>query len=205
MFGAVIADKEATNRMLEQLIVASGAEPSAASMSESSYRDAKRALTGLDADPTIGPVPQELMWSAAEFFRRPLPSSATAALLRTFTHAGRPDQSRELVFTPMGGAYNRISTDATAFVHRHEQFLLDHTATVPGHAPDSSRAAAHEWTTRSSATTHAWASGAYPNFPNPDLVDWADAYHGDNYAALLAIKGEYDPENVFSFDQSLRS
>jgi FAD/FMN-containing dehydrogenase len=205
MFGAVIADTEATNRMLGQLIAASGAEPSAASMSESSYRDAKRALTGLDGDPTIGPERPELMWSAASFFRRPLPSSATAALLHTFTHAGRPDQSRELVFTPMGGAYNRISADATAFVHRHEQFLLDHAATVPGHAPHSSRAAAHEWTTRSSATTHPWASGAYPNFPNPDLVDWADAYHGDNYAVLLAIKREYDPDNVFSFDQSLRS
>ena len=105
----------------------------------------------------------------------------------------------------MGGAYNRISADATGFVHRHEQFLLDHAATVPGHAPDSSRAAAHEWTKRSSATTHPWASGAYPNFPNPDPVDWADAYHGDNYTALLAIKREYDPENVFSFEQSLRS
>ena len=61
MFGAVIAGRETTNRMLEELIVASGAQPSAASMSESSYRDAKRALTGLDADPTIGLERQELM------------------------------------------------------------------------------------------------------------------------------------------------
>jgi FAD binding domain/Berberine and berberine like len=205
MFGAVIAAKGTTERMLEELIVASGAEPLSASMIESSYRDAKRALTGLDGDPTIGPERHELMWSAASFFRRPLPSSATAALLRALTHAQRPDQSRELVFTPMGGAYNRISADATAFVHRHEQFLLDHAATVPSHTPDSARGTAHGWTARSSATTYPWASGAYANFPNPEIVDWADAYHGDNYAALLAIKREYDPDNVFSFHQSLRS
>ncbi len=36
--------------------------------------------------------------------------------------------------------------------------------------------------------------GRLSNFPNPDLVDWADPYHGDNYTALLAIKREYDPE-----------
>jgi hypothetical protein len=54
--------------MLEELIVANRAEPTSASMIESSYRDAKGALTGLDGDPTIGPERHELMWSAASFF-----------------------------------------------------------------------------------------------------------------------------------------
>jgi hypothetical protein len=35
---------------------------------------------------------------------------------------------RELSFTAMGGAYNRVPADATAFVHRSERFLLDHVA-----------------------------------------------------------------------------
>ena len=58
--------------------------------------------------------------------------------------------------------------------------------------------------TRSWATAHPWGSGGvFPNFPDPDLVDWAQAYHGDNYLRLTRIKESYDPDNVFRFHQSL--
>jgi hypothetical protein len=33
-----------------------------------------------------------------------------------------------LTFTAMGGAYNRIAEDVTAFAHRGERFLLEHVA-----------------------------------------------------------------------------
>jgi hypothetical protein len=43
----------------------------------------------------------------------------------------------------------------------------------------------------------------YPNFPDPDLKDWARAYYGKNYGRLLRIKAKYDPDGFFRFDQSL--
>lgn len=205
MFGAALASEDATREALEQMIAASGAEPASSSLAELPYHDAKRSLSALDQDPMAVPHHPDLYWSRSEFFHQQLPSSAIAALLWTFANNQPPEQSRELVFTPMGGAYNRVPADASAFVHRQERFLLESIATLPAHASRPSQDRAHGWTTRSWASVHPWASGrTYPNFPNPDLADWAESYHGTNYTRLLAIKREYDPENIFSFQQSLR-
>lgn len=47
----------------------------------------------------------------------------------------------------------------------------------------------------------------YYNFPSCSAVsgDWADRYWGDNLPALLNIKDEWDPENVFNHCQSVGS
>lgn len=48
------------------------------------------------------------------------------------------------------------------------------------------------------ALVHPWGSGGvYPNFPDPDLEDWAHACHGSNYDRLLRVKAEHDPDNFF--------
>jgi hypothetical protein len=109
-----------------------------------------------------------------------------------FTSEAAPGR-RELNFTAMGGAYNRVPTDATAFVHRSERFLLEHVA----HDGD-------QWLDRSWVLAHALASGRfYPNFPDPDLDDWATAHHGGNAERLRAVKRSYDPERLFRFPQAI--
>jgi hypothetical protein len=94
----------------------------------------------------------------------------------------------------MGGAYNRVPEDATAFAHRHESFLLEHVAPVSDAG----------WARRSWAIAHPYGSGrVYPNFPDPDLPDPADAYHGPNHARLVRVKHRYDPLGLLHFPQSL--
>lgn len=148
------------------------------------WRDLKRSFAGQEP----GAV---LTASRSEFFSRPLPVPAVTALigeLRSGT-AGR----RELNFTAMGGAYNRVPADATAFAHRGERFLLEHVAS------DGDR-----WLGRSWALAHAHASGrVYPNFPDPELDDWAAAYHGANAGRLRAVKRHYDPGRLFRFPQAI--
>lgn len=140
----------------------------------------------------------------SEFFRRPLPPDAVAALLANFTEGRLPGQSRELDFTPWGGAYNRRPEDATAFVHRRELFSLKHTAIVDADSPKSARDAARRWLMQSWLTVRPWGSGrVFPNFPDPDLDDSGHAYYGTNYERLLRVKGTYDPDHVFRFHQSL--
>jgi hypothetical protein len=91
------------------------------------------------------------------------------------------------------GAYNRVAEDATAFAHRSERFLLEHIAD-----------AADPWVDRSWATALADGSGrVYPNFPDPELDDWAAAYHAGNYPRLAAVKNAYDPHRFFDFPQAI--
>ena len=61
-----------------------------------------------------------------------------------------------------------------------------------------------QWLDRSWARAHAHASGrVYPNIPDPDLDDWATAYHGGNAERLRAVKRRYDPERLFRFPQAI--
>jgi hypothetical protein len=105
----------------------------------------------------------------------------------------RPTGRRELAFTAIGGAYNRVAEDATAFSHRSERFLLEHIAE-----------AADPWVDGSWATAHADGSGrVYPNFPDPALDDWAVAYHAGNHPRLAAVKNAYDRHRCFEFPQAI--
>jgi hypothetical protein len=133
-----------------------------------------------------------------------LPIEAIEALVENFLEGRVAGQSRELDFTPWGGAYNRVPAEATAFAHRDELFLLQHAVVVGPDAPATEREDARRWLTRSWGVVRPWGSGrVYQNFPDPDLEDWAHAYHGANLERLLRVKRKYDLDGFFRFRQSL--
>jgi FAD/FMN-containing dehydrogenase len=45
--------------------------------------------------------------------------------------------------------------------------------------------------------------GVYPNFPDPDLDEPGKRYYGANLPRLQRVKAAYDPDNLFSFHQSI--
>ena len=129
--------------------------------------------------------------SRSEFFSRPMPHRTVAALLEQL---GEPAATRrELTFNAMGGAYNRVAENATAFAHRGERFLLEHVG-----------ASADPWVDASWRTAHGDASGrVYPNFPDPALTGATVAYHAGNLARLETVKKAYDPHRFFDFPQAV--
>ena len=130
----------------------------------------------------------------SEFFDRTLSAGTLDELLGRLDDADS-STPRRLTFTAMGGAYDHVAADATAFAHRGQRFLLEHVG-----------AADDPWVDRSWSTTAADGSGhVYANFPDPDLDDALTAYHGANLPRLVAIKSAYDPHRFFDFPQAIPS
>jgi FAD/FMN-containing dehydrogenase len=211
VYAAVLGTETDAVELLDQLVVRVGADPAEASHRHLSFPATRRfwADLGRAEDGTSGGAEPEStqprrLFAKSEFFRRPLPNEAIAALVDTFSQARASGESRELDFMPWGGAYNRVRPDATAFVHRAERFQIKHAAVVDPPASTNAEAAAHRWVTRSWASVHPWGSGrVFQNFADPELEGWAEAYYGTNYDRLVRIKARYDPTNVFRFGQSL--
>lgn len=203
VYGVVLEDGSDASSILEGLLTRVRSGPSSATQSEMFFPEtrrfwahlgAERTEAGEDAEPTEHPY----LFSRSEFFGRPLPAEAIATLLETFSRERAPGESRELDFMPWGGAYNRVSSDATAFVHRDELFLLKHSVVVDPLASTGAKEAAHRQLAASWASVHAWGSmRMFQNFADPDLDAWADAYVGPNHDRLVQIKARYDPSDLF--------
>lgn len=152
------------------------------------YSALKASLTGTDPLDAV-PGGRRIR---SEFVSGRLRRGTIDALVTALT-AGPMDGLRRLGFTVMGGAYNRVAAGATAFAHRGGRFLVEHGA-----------AATSSWTDVSWTIAHADGSGrVYPNFPDPALADGPAAYHAGNLPRLAAVKGQYDPDRLFTFPQSL--
>jgi FAD/FMN-containing dehydrogenase len=201
VFGALIGGEGEAAALLDELVAQIGVEPSSMETRHLRYRAIKARLA------ETGPGeerPGAHPYSKSEFFRQLLPADAIEALLDNVRSDRRRGASRELDFTPWGGAYNRVSTEDTAFAHRDERFLLKHATVVDPDAPSDDLGAARGWLTRSWGIVHPHGSGGvYPNFPDPDLPGWEQAYHGSNYDRLVQVKRTYDPDAIFAFPQSI--
>jgi FAD/FMN-containing dehydrogenase len=174
VFGAMLGSRADTEALLVQL-----GEPLSAELHHGSHREVKRHLAGEGGDEDGHP------YSRSHFFRGRLPAEA---LVEHLNAGRRPGETRELDFSPWGGAYCRVPADATAFPHRDARFLLKLGVVLePGMTPDG-------WLDRAWELTRPYATGgAYVNFPDPALLDPASAYWGDNQERVRAVKRRYEP------------
>jgi FAD/FMN-containing dehydrogenase len=209
LFGSMLDSEHDARHLLDELVAGAGADPSSEFRKHMSARETTRfweSPAAADAAEEGEHHSDKAIFLKSEFFRRPLPPEAIAALLAKLTERRLPGQSRELDFTPWGGAYNRTPEDATAFVHRRELFSLKHAATVDFDSAKVAMEGARRWVRESWQAVRPWGSGrVFPNFPDPDLEDWGHAYYGPNYKRLLRIEATYDPGEVFRFHHSLSS
>jgi FAD/FMN-containing dehydrogenase len=103
-----------------------------------------------------------------------------------------------------GGAIARVSSSATAFVHRDARFLGIFGATWSAHDASGQVSANRAWHARFYEKMSRYTSGyAYQNLIDPELANWQQAYYGSNYARLTRIKKRYDPDDLFRFRQGI--
>jgi FAD/FMN-containing dehydrogenase len=113
-----------------------------------------------------------------------------------------PSPECEIFIALIAGAANRVPEGAMAYGHRNAKFVLN----VHGRWNE----AAHD------QTCIAWArsffkaaapyasAGAYVNFMTEDETDRVATAYGVNYARLVQIKRQYDPDNVFHLNQNIK-
>jgi FAD/FMN-containing dehydrogenase len=196
LFGSMIGSETETAALLDEFVSVAGADPAASERAHMRYGSLKSYLA------ERGPGDQEdedgRPFMKSEFFRAPLPAGAVEALVERFVGGRRPGEARKLDFMPWGGAYNRVPADATAFPHREELFLLEHSVVAPAGFDAAATEAARAWLSDSWDLLHPSGSGGvYANFPDTDLPDEHRAYWGHNLERVRRVKEKYDPDGVF--------
>ena len=122
------------------------------------------------------PASREFAKSA--YFSRPLSSAGIATLLRGVTSLqsvrGAAGGVGGVAFDAMGGAVNRVSPTATAFVHRNALFGAQYTTDWTNGAAAAGINNQHAWLRSFWASMQPYANGqAYQNYIDPDLTNWS--------------------------------
>ncbi|MER5499012.1 MULTISPECIES: FAD-binding oxidoreductase [unclassified Streptomyces] len=153
-----------------------------------------------------GTLGRETYAAASDFYERSLPPAGVQALLdrtEAFTRipASRGGGAGSIALTALGGAVNRVSPQATAFVHRGARVLAQY---IGAWDPGTAGSAQQDWLKNTHASMRRYASGAaYQNYTDPTLTDWRRAYYGSAADRLARLKKQYDPGRLFSFPQAL--
>lgn len=101
----------------------------------------------------------------------------------------------------LGGAMARIPVDATAFAHRKSRIMMNVAAIYER----TEQAAEYEtWVDEFAGALHQGDAGAYVNFlTNEGEERIRAAYPGPTWDRLRAVKGRYDPTNLFRLNQNI--
>jgi len=141
------------------------------------------------------------------FVRGPLAAEGITTMLEWIgALPGVPSlvQESTTVMYVWGGKVNDLAPDANAFVHRNADFLYKCEVIWEPQDDPALIAANLEWLEGYHAAMQPYFSGgAYQNFPDRTQADWQHAYYGQNFDRLVATKRAWDPDHLFTFEQSI--
>ena len=140
------------------------------------------------ADPPMAPG-----YAGLTLFTEPIGPEASALIVERLGWSDSPMRVAQL--RVLGGAMARVAADATAFAHRQRRVMVNVAAMYVGPAD---RVVKEAWVRDLAAALRDGDEGAYVNFVNdegPERV--RAAYPGATWDRLAAIKGRYDPGNLF--------
>lgn len=113
-----------------------------------------------------------------------------------------PSPQCEIFIATLGGQASRADPQAMAYSSRDANYVLNVHARWETAADD---ARCITWARDFFARSQPFASGgAYVNFLTEDETDRIAFAYGVSYERLVAIKKQYDPENLFRINQNIR-
>jgi FAD/FMN-containing dehydrogenase len=101
----------------------------------------------------------------------------------------------------LGGAMARVAPDATAFAHRKRRIMIN-AAGLYERIEETD--AQERWVEQYASRLQRGERGRYVNFLSKEgPTGVRDAYPGETWDRLLAIKHRYDPTNLFHLNQNI--
>ncbi|MFC9557691.1 FAD-binding oxidoreductase [Rhodococcus sp. NPDC056960] len=157
-----------------------------------------------DAWPTVygqvdrGPNDVPFWKFYSQFVTRPFPDEAIDLVVRFMDNT--PSGPSNFFCSSFGGAVRDDPPGGSAFPHRNALFYCE-----PGAAwsDPALNATALGWAADFWRALRPYGDGAYVNVPNAAAADWEREYYGPHRERLRRVKTTYDPDNVFSFEQSV--
>jgi hypothetical protein len=133
-----------------------------------------------------------------QFVTQPFPAEAIDLVIRYLANAPSPPSN--FFCSTFGGAVRHAPPGGSAFPHRDALFYCE-----PGAAWDDPNlhAKALGWAADFWRALRPYGKAGDVNVPNAPSSDWEHEYYGPNVERLRQVKAKYDPENVFSFEQSV--
>jgi FAD/FMN-containing dehydrogenase len=143
----------------------------------------------------------------SHFVYTPFPAEAIGVICALMAKA--PTAECNYFANAFGGAVRTSEpSGGSAFAHRHALFYAE-----PGAAwgtrggilatEDPLTGECLDWIAEFTEALQPYTHGAYVNVPNAGMANWENDYWGPNVDRLRGIKATYDPDNVFSFEQSI--
>jgi len=199
---------------LDRLAARVGAPARSVSLNRHSYEGAMEAYAGCTSFRTEaqchlpgttpnrnpeGALGRETYTARSDFFDRSISAAGIQTLLTRVSAV--PGGAGSIALTALGGAVNRVSPTATAFVHRRSRMLAQYLASWHSGTAGTT---AQSWLTKTHNAMRPYASGAaYQNYTDPTLTNWRKAYYGDAASRLAQVKKQYDPNRFFTYPQAL--
>jgi hypothetical protein len=115
--------------------------------------------------------------------------------------ANLPSPQCEIFFGHLGGAVNRVPSDATAYPHRDVAYVLN----VHGRWDEpSDDDACIKWARDFFSASAPYATGGvYVNFMTAEEDNRVASAYGPVYGRLVKVKQKYDPDNLFRLNQNV--
>ena len=169
----------------------------------------------LQGETPAGQFPRSALYSKSDVASGPWPADGLSTLVDWMERRQRDPVLTPAAFAPAhtigkvlieaaDGAVNAIAPRATAFVHRDNLFVAQYQSRWRSTASRAVVAANLAWADDLYAAVKPYRSGfAYQNYIDSSLRDWQHAYYGANLPRLRKVKSRYDPDDFFSFAQSI--
>src|SRR5690606_3793392 len=147
-------------------------------------------------DPLLTPGPRNY-WKSHDFL-----TLEAGFMEKLIEQTGRlPSPQCEIFLGQLGGQINRVPVDATAYLHRDAEYVMNVHARWDSPEDDLQ---CIEWAREVFADAAPYATGGvYVNFMPADASGRVGSAYGANMRSLVSLKDRYDPSSLFRLNQNI--